>query len=119
MLLKSAVKKSRGKTVTMILPGRLGRTPQPHFVTPAAPFRLFEDNAPQKLLHLIIRAPPYNQLIFLGEFFQSLPAAEVFAIGMDVGVKEKPRQGETFFPEHPQGINSAGGAADVEEDSHR
>jgi hypothetical protein len=88
MFLKPAVKKSRGKAIAVILPGYLRGASHTHFVAPATPFLLFEDNAPQKSFQGIIRTPPDFQMFFLGKPFECLPTAEIFQVWMDIGIKE-------------------------------
>jgi hypothetical protein len=88
MFLKPAVKESRGKAIAVILAGYLRGASQTHFVAPAAPFLLLEDNATEKSLQGVIGTPPDFQVLFLGKTFEGLPAADIFQVWVDIGIKE-------------------------------
>jgi len=53
-----------------------------------------------------------------GKFLQGFPTAEIFTIGVDIGIAVESRKPEALLPEDLQGIDGAGGTTDMEQYFH-
>jgi hypothetical protein len=113
-----AVEQRGGKGIESLPFCHLGCGFQATVIAISAPFMFAEDHALEESLKLIFVRIDHLQSCPLGVGLDSILPPEIFLVGVDVGVVEKPGGLKSRFPQPLQGNNGAIGAARMEQNLH-
>jgi hypothetical protein len=118
MFLIGADEEGRGESVATFPLGCLGGPGEPHLIANVTPLLLMEGHRLEEGFYLLSGRPDDPKSHPLAVVLHGCLAQEVFAEGMDIGIKEKAEEIVALFPEGSQAIGGTRGAAKVDQDPH-